>query len=128
MESELGVSNSSINLRKKVQPLEGSFKLPLQKPPALVSRLPSFGSWRSAGGGGRSEKERNENSRIRRALAAVSMLAAGRSSLSGGRGGGRLPGSPGQPGAKTERRGGLEKGIVPVCLGGGVTKEKNRRS
>lgn len=108
MESELGVSNSSINLWKKVQPLEGSFKLPLQKPPALVSRLPSFGSWRSAGEeGGVRRKERNENSRIRRALAAVSMLAAGRSRLSGGRGGGRLPWQPGTARSKD----GEERGV-----------------
>lgn len=110
MESELGVSNSSINLWKKVQPLEGSFKLPLQKPPALVSRLPSFGSWRSAGEeGGVRRKERNENSWIRRALAAVSMLAAGRSRLSGGRGGGRLPWQPGTARSKDGEERGVRK-------------------
>lgn len=109
---------------KKIRPLEGSFKLPFLELPALVSRLPSFGSWSPVGGRGEEggvRREKNENSPSQGELSGgVRALGAGRTGLIGSQGRPEAPGAArGRPGAKTEK-GGLEKGgIVSVCLRGG---------
>lgn len=71
-------------------------------------------------------KERNENSRIRGELAAVSALGAGRAGLSGGRGGGRLPVQPRTARSKDGEERGVRERRYCVCVpwGRGVTEIK----
>ena len=70
-------------------------------------------------------KEKNENSRIRGEQPAVAAFGAGRkvSVAAGAAGGSRC--SPGQAGAKTEKRGGLKERRYCVCVpwGRGMTAE-----
>lgn len=74
----------------------------------------------------RRKEERNENSRIRGELAAVSSLGAGRTGLGGGQGSGRLPGQLRAAKSKDGEEGvrGEKGGIVSVFLGGGGWLQK----
>lgn len=67
--------------------------MPFVDPPALVSRLPSFGSWSSAWGRGE-EGERTKIAGAEGNELRCPRFGAGRAGLSGGRGGGRLPVQP----------------------------------
>lgn len=89
--------------------------MPFLEPPALVSRLPSFGSWSSvcAGGGGERRKESLENSRSR-----GEGVAEQGKQVSVAAGGSRC--SPGTPGSTDREEGGVrERRYCVVCLGGG---------
>ena len=91
--------------------------MPFLEPPALVSRLPSFGSWSSAlGGGGERRKESLENSRSRgEGVAEQGTQGSGAAGAAGG-----SWGSPGTAGSTDrEERGVRERRYCAVCLGGG---------